>query len=143
MADLLELSARIIDEGIVDEPVNRITQELSEVADGVAVIESFSHVVVFPTGDGLVLFDTSGALTAERVVASLRAWSEAPVDTIVYTHGHELVELAVQAEPESRDAHGARADIYGERRRSESSLMAKGIYGFAARESRAVIDGSG
>ncbi len=72
MADLLELSARIIDEGIVDEPVNRITQELSEVGDGVAVIESFSHVVVFPTNDGLVLFDTSGALTASRVVASLR-----------------------------------------------------------------------
>ncbi|MDQ3148154.1 MAG: MBL fold metallo-hydrolase [Actinomycetota bacterium] len=88
MADLLELSARIIDEGIVDEPVNRITQELSEVGDGVAVIESFSHVVVFPTNDGLVLFDTSGALTASRVVASLREWSDAPVDTIVYTHGH-------------------------------------------------------
>jgi alkyl sulfatase BDS1-like metallo-beta-lactamase superfamily hydrolase len=88
MADLLELSARIIDEGVADEPVNRVTQELSEVADGVTMIESFSHVVIFPTEAGLVLFDTSGAMTADGVVASLRAWSDAPVDTILYTHGH-------------------------------------------------------
>ncbi len=88
MPDLLELSARIIDEGITDEPVNRVTNELSEVADGIAMIESFSHVVIFPTEAGLVVFDTSGALTADGVVASLRGWSGAPIDTILYTHGH-------------------------------------------------------
>ena len=38
MADLLGLSARIIDGGVLDEPSNRVTQELSEVADGIAVI---------------------------------------------------------------------------------------------------------
>ena len=38
MADLLSLSARIIDSGTADEPTNRVTQELSEVADGVAVV---------------------------------------------------------------------------------------------------------
>ena len=43
----------------VDEPVNRVTQQLSEVGDGVAVIESFSHVVLFGTADALVAFDTS------------------------------------------------------------------------------------
>jgi len=48
-----------------------------------------------------------------------------------------LVEMAVAAEPDQREAHGARAEIYAERRRRESSLMAKGIYGFAARESEA------
>ena len=88
MADLLGLSTRIIDDGIVHEPPNRITQELSELADDLAIIESFSHVVSFKTDDGLVLFDTSGVLTAEAVVKSLRGWSDDRVHTMLYTHGH-------------------------------------------------------
>ena len=88
MADLLALSSRIIDEGVLDEPPNRITQELSEVGDGIAVIESFSHVVALCSDEGLVLFDTSGVWTGEAVVASLRRWSRDPVHSAVYTHGH-------------------------------------------------------
>lgn len=84
----LDLSARLIDSGVVDTPPNRITQELSELADGVALIESFSHVLVVDTGDGVVAFDSSGAHSGEAVVASLRTWTDDPVHTIVYTHGH-------------------------------------------------------
>jgi alkyl sulfatase BDS1-like metallo-beta-lactamase superfamily hydrolase len=47
----------------------------------------------------------------------------------------QLVEWAVAAEPEDRAAHEARAEIYRRRRRAEGSLMAKGIYGWASRES--------
>ena len=68
MSDLLALSTRIIDEGLVDQPINRITQELSEIAEGLAIVESFSHVVAFRTDAGLVLFDTSGKLTAVSFV---------------------------------------------------------------------------
>ncbi|HEX5946883.1 MAG TPA: alkyl sulfatase dimerization domain-containing protein [Acidimicrobiales bacterium] len=88
MADLLSLSSRIIDSGVADEPTNRVTQELSEVADGVAVVESFSHAVAFTTNDGLVVFDASGAFTGRRVVEALRGWSTDPVRNLVYTHGH-------------------------------------------------------
>lgn len=84
----LELSARLIDTGVADTPPNRITQELSELAEGVALIESFSHVTVVDTGDGLVCFDASGAQSGHAVVASMRAWSDDQVDTLVYTHGH-------------------------------------------------------
>jgi alkyl sulfatase BDS1-like metallo-beta-lactamase superfamily hydrolase len=49
----------------------------------------------------------------------------------------ELVELAARAEPGSERIHGVRAAVYGERRRRETSLMAKGVYGAAARESEA------
>ena len=89
-SDLLELSSRYIDEGTYEGPgsVNRVTQELSEVADGVALVESFSHVVAFDTDAGLVLFDTSLGAFAERVRTSLREWSHALVHTMVYTHGH-------------------------------------------------------
>jgi alkyl sulfatase BDS1-like metallo-beta-lactamase superfamily hydrolase len=88
VADLLELSSRIIDAGVADVPVNRVTQELSEIGDGLAVIESFSHVVVLHTEDGLVLFDTSGVAAGVRCVEALRKWTSAPLHSIVYTHGH-------------------------------------------------------
>ena len=88
MGDLLELSARIIDSGIADEPVNRVTEELSELGDDLAIVESFSHCVVLRTGDELVAFDASGARSGPAVVDAIAAWSTAPLTHLVYTHGH-------------------------------------------------------
>ncbi len=88
MADLLEMSARYIDSGVADGSVNRVTLELSEVASQVAVVEAFSHVVAFETDDGLVLFDTSLEAFGLRAGSELRRWSDQPIHSIVYTHGH-------------------------------------------------------
>ncbi|MBI2710556.1 MAG: MBL fold metallo-hydrolase [Actinobacteria bacterium] len=88
MADLLELSARILDTGATNELVNRVTQELSEVGDGIAVVESFSHSICFRTEDGLVAFDASGVATGAAVVEAIRGWSDERLHTLVYTHGH-------------------------------------------------------
>jgi alkyl sulfatase BDS1-like metallo-beta-lactamase superfamily hydrolase len=98
MADLLKLSESIIDgstaiasggvSGVRDLPVNRITGELSEVADGIAMIEAFSHVVLFKTDDGLVLFDTSLEAFGPNIVKAMRGWTDDPVRAITYTHGH-------------------------------------------------------
>lgn len=78
----------MIDSGVADTPPNRITNELSELNERVAIVESFSHVVLVDTDEGLVAFDTSSALHGKAVVASMRDWSTAPVNSIVYTHGH-------------------------------------------------------
>jgi len=90
MADLLATSARFIDNDIYEGAglINRPTTELSEVADGIALVEAFSHVVAFRTGDGLVLFDTSLEAFGGGVLKSLRKWSDEPVAHICYTHGH-------------------------------------------------------
>lgn len=88
MADLLELSSRIIDSGELSEATNRVTNELSELADDLAVVESFSHCVVWNTGEGLVCFDTSGTATGAAVLDAVRRWSPAPITHLVYTHGH-------------------------------------------------------
>jgi len=93
MADLLELSRRMIDEGEGAGggglgPANRVNLELSEVGDGVAMVEAFSHVVAFDSGAGLVLFDASLGPFGPAVVGALRGWRTDPVDTLVYTHGH-------------------------------------------------------
>lgn len=71
-----------------DGPTNRVTNELSDLGDGVSIIESFSHVVTFRTDDGLVLFDSSSVFTGGGVTRSLRAWADDPIHTLVYTHGH-------------------------------------------------------
>ena len=55
--------------------------------------------------------------------------------------GH-LAELATQADPASREAHGVRAEVYRARVRAESSLMAKGIFGWAEHESAAIARGA-
>lgn len=88
MADLLALSSRIIDSGHTDQPVNRVTNELSEVADGIAMVESFSHCVAVRTEEGLTCFDSSGVLTGQAVRESLRGWCDQRVSHLVYTHGH-------------------------------------------------------
>jgi alkyl sulfatase BDS1-like metallo-beta-lactamase superfamily hydrolase len=47
-----------------------------------------------------------------------------------------LIELAVQADPLDRRTHQIRTQIYEERARAETSLMARGVYMAAADESR-------
>jgi alkyl sulfatase BDS1-like metallo-beta-lactamase superfamily hydrolase len=49
--------------------------------------------------------------------------------------GH-LAQLAVQAAPDDREARRAHAEVYEQRAAAEPTLMAKGIFGAAARESR-------
>ena len=85
--DLVSLSTRIIDEGAPIFPV-RINQELSEIAAGVMLVESFSNVAAIATEEGLILSDTSGARTGGAVVKSLRAWSSDAFHSVLYTHGH-------------------------------------------------------
>ena len=88
MADLLEFSSRVIDSGVADAPVNRVTQELSELRDDLAIVESFSHSVVVDSGDGLIAFDTSAGNTGRAVVDEIARWRPQPVTHLMYTHGH-------------------------------------------------------
>lgn len=54
--------------------------------------------------------------------------------------GH-LAEFAAQAEPENSEAHSVRAEINRLRVNQESSLMAKGIFGWAEHESGTQAEG--
>lgn len=91
MSELIELSTQVI-EGTRDlaeiGPINRITNQLSEISDGIAIVESFSHSILFATHEGLLVFDTSGAMTGKRVVEAIRGWTRDPFHSLVYTHGH-------------------------------------------------------
>lgn len=84
----LELSTVVIDSGVATESVNRITNEITELREGLAIVESFSHCVVLDVGDGLMCFDASGSGSGQGVVEAIRTWSDKPITTLVYTHGH-------------------------------------------------------
>lgn len=91
MADLLAMSSAVID-GTTSAadvgPLNRINHQLSPIADGIAMVEAFSHCVLFETDDGLVAFDTSNPGGGRKVVDAIRGWRDSRFNTIVYTHGH-------------------------------------------------------
>ena len=91
MADLLKMSADLID-GRVDMreagPINRINHQLSELSSEVAVVEAFSHSIVFKTDDGLVTFDTSNEHGGTKCVHAIQSWTQDPFNTVVFTHGH-------------------------------------------------------
>jgi alkyl sulfatase BDS1-like metallo-beta-lactamase superfamily hydrolase len=91
VADLLSMSADIIDGRVTPEalgPLNRINHQLSELATDLAVVEAFSHCIVFKTDEGLVTFDTSNEHGGKKCVSAIQSWTHDPFHTVVFTHGH-------------------------------------------------------
>ncbi len=91
MADLLSLSSSVIDGTVELEragPLNRINHQLSELDDNVAMVEAFSHCIVFATDEGLVTFDTSNEQGGALCVDAVRGWRKDRFHTVVFTHGH-------------------------------------------------------
>ena len=56
--------------------------------------------------------------------------------------GHAGHELVAGAALDDAAIHAARAEIYVERRNAEGSLMSKGIFMAAARESQSIVEAS-
>lgn len=94
---------------------------LEEYAPGLAFVSSLGNVTAFDTGEGLVVIDTGSFATAGHARYELSRWTDRPVHTVVYTHGHvdhvggihKLIER--QEAPVRVVAHeaiGARFDRY-------------------------------
>ncbi|MDH7796221.1 MULTISPECIES: alkyl sulfatase dimerization domain-containing protein [unclassified Beijerinckia] len=61
------------------------------IADDVITIHTsylFGNATALRTSEGIVLIDSGSRETAAQTFAVLRRWDEAPVHTIIYTHGH-------------------------------------------------------
>jgi alkyl sulfatase BDS1-like metallo-beta-lactamase superfamily hydrolase len=88
--DVLELSNQIIDgvEGARHRNPFAPRGELAEVADGVAWVDSFANVAAFTTDEGLLLVDTGSAFAAQQIHQLVRDWTDQPLHTAIYTHGH-------------------------------------------------------
>lgn len=82
------------------------TGDLSEVRPGVAFIPSFANVTAFSTDAGLVLVDTGSPMFARQIHLQIREWSDRPVHTAIYTHGHIDHVFGVKPFDEEAEAHG-------------------------------------
>lgn len=56
--------------------------------DELAFVASFANVSALSTDDGLLLVDTGSSFLAARAHAAVRSWSDRPLHTAVFTHGH-------------------------------------------------------
>jgi alkyl sulfatase BDS1-like metallo-beta-lactamase superfamily hydrolase len=72
---------------------------------------------------------------AKRAVAQ----AEAGDDESLRLAG-QLAQLAVDAEPQSKVAHAARAEVFERRVAAEASTMSKGVFSWTAAESRRALD---
>ena len=61
---------------------------MAEVADGVGFVPSFANVAAVTTGDGLILVDVGSQFLSGQVHRTLRTWTDLPLHTAVYSHGH-------------------------------------------------------
>lgn len=88
--DLLELADRLWRGEATTEEHHPLFGEVDgvEVAPGVLFVRAFGNVTAIRTGHGLAMVDAGSAMTAEEVHRRIRAWSDEPVRTVVFTHGH-------------------------------------------------------
>jgi alkyl sulfatase BDS1-like metallo-beta-lactamase superfamily hydrolase len=61
---------------------------LAEVADGIAFLPSFANATAVKTADGLFMVDTGSSVVAPLIHEEIRRWSDARLDTAIYSHGH-------------------------------------------------------
>jgi alkyl sulfatase BDS1-like metallo-beta-lactamase superfamily hydrolase len=74
--------------------------------------------------------------------SALAARAEALAATGDLRLAAQLVELAVQAAPDDTTVHGVRAAVYRQRVAVEASVMAQGVFAWAATESERRLDAS-
>ncbi len=63
-------------------------REVEELADGVAFVASFANVSALTTEAGLVMVDTGSKPLAAHVHRTVRSWTDLPLHTAVFSHGH-------------------------------------------------------
>jgi alkyl sulfatase BDS1-like metallo-beta-lactamase superfamily hydrolase len=90
VADVIELADRLW-RGEADTSKHHPLRHLGEIAEideHTGFVASFANVSAFGTSDGLVLIDTGSSLLSGAARDTLRGWTDQPLHTAVFTHGH-------------------------------------------------------
>ena len=88
--DVLELADRLWrgeDAHQSNSPLG-VAAPLADITNGVVFLSNFANATAFDTDEGLVMVDTGSPLTAERVHREVRSWSQKPLHSAVFSHGH-------------------------------------------------------
>jgi alkyl sulfatase BDS1-like metallo-beta-lactamase superfamily hydrolase len=89
-----------------------------------------------PAADAVIAAEMAKLAGGAKALAKRGAELVAAGDLRLACH---LAEMAGLAAPDDIEVHGLRAEVYAARRKAEASLMSKGIYGFAERQSLQVV----
>jgi glyoxylase-like metal-dependent hydrolase (beta-lactamase superfamily II) len=65
-----------------------VSNELLELGDNLAFVESFANVAAIRSGGELALVDPGSVIYADLTHTAIRSWTSDPLTTAVYTHGH-------------------------------------------------------
>ena len=79
---------------------------LDELDTGIGFVSGFGNVNAFAVDGALVLVDAGSDWAARDNFASVRSWTDLPLDTVVYTHGHIDHVLGVAPFEAEADAAG-------------------------------------
>jgi len=90
VGEVLELAERAWNGDLGGTAVHpgRALVGLEVLDEGTAFMSAFSNALVLKTGEGLVFVDTSSFFHARNLYDAVRGWTDAPVHTGIYTHGH-------------------------------------------------------
>ena len=83
-----------------------VDADLDEVAPGIGFVPAFGNISAFATDDGLLLVDTGGRHVARSNFDKVRSWSDRPLATVIYTHGHIDHVFGLGPYEEEADAAG-------------------------------------
>ncbi len=88
--ELLDLADRLFTGALPIEAHHPFASsgQMAEVQPGLAFVDAFANSAAVDTADGLVVVDTSGVFHAKAVHDTIRTWSNSPLHTAVFTHGH-------------------------------------------------------
>ena len=111
MTDVLEVADRLW-RGDLDTSEFHPFRQFGDIAvmgEHTAFVASFANVSAFRTAEGLVLVDTGSSFLAAAAHESLRTWTDAPLHTAVFTHGHIDHCFGVELYEDENAARGLRA----------------------------------
>ena len=90
MGKVREFAERLWSGAVSTEVMNPVTTTMGfeAIEEGLGFISGFANVTALDTSEGLVLIDTGSFLTGIMVHQQLRSWSQRPLHTAIFTHGH-------------------------------------------------------
>jgi alkyl sulfatase BDS1-like metallo-beta-lactamase superfamily hydrolase len=88
MGEIMEVAEQAWSGSTGGRHIWRAVNRLEEVAPGTWFYSGFANMTVFDTGDGLVIADPGARNNAREKYEAVRAVSDRPLHSAVYTHGH-------------------------------------------------------
>lgn len=116
--DLLEMADKLWRGEISVERAHPVlnNSDLGEVGPGTAFIPAFGNVSAFTVDEGLVLVDTGNPAFAQQNFERVRSWTDLPLHTAIYTHGHiDHVSGMGQYDQEAADRGWTRPHVVAHR----------------------------